>query len=672
MARSVRFSLRARLILISLGLVLAPVGLIGTFGLFQLRRVGDRTTSAVREGLIQQVERMLHEGARADWGIADAFVQSAGQSTRQLAASVVARHCGIAASGADDALDAAREALVDEIRSLHGASVVRLGGREHPVFTQIRYVDAAGRIVVDLRDGRLAPSGDSVADTDWFKTARTLPRNAVHNAGMVDGTDGAARLRLVSPVYAGNAPAGVIAADVDWSIVWLKLVDSIYGKTGYAYIIDERGVLVSHPRYALADNVNIAGAQYGQLADLVRREMIPGRVGIGRYEFEGIDKFVAFRPLNVGGRTYSVAVNCPVDEFLAPVHQIETHAADGMEAATWALAIAGIVLAGLGAVAGLLVSLGITRPVARMIAGLTEGSEQVSSSSGEVAEAGQSLAQGASEQAAAIEEATSSLTEMASMIQTSAENAGHARQLADEQHAQAQTGAEAMDRMSTAVADIKTSSDQTAKIVKTIDEIAFQTNLLALNAAVEAARAGEAGKGFAVVAEEVRALAQRSAEAARNTSELISQAVSNADKGVAIGQEVVGVFERITGSSRKVLDLVNEIAAAGGEQTQGVTQISDAMAQMDQAAQSAAANAEESAAAAEELASQAQQMDAIIGELRRLVFATAGQPKAEHRARRKAERFVPPPARPARVTTTDRTWHEIAEPVEGEEVIPMD
>ena len=166
--------------------------------------------------------------------------------------------------------------------------------------------------------------------------------------------------------------------------------------------------------------------------------------------------------------------------------------------------------------------------------------------------------------------------------------------------------------MSQAIDDIKTSSDETAKIIKTIDEIAFQTNLLALNAAVEAARAGEAGKGFAVVAEEVRNLAQRSAEAARNTADMIEGSVKNADNGVQISQEVGQSLQEIAEGNRKVNDLVAEIAAASAEQAQGIEQINTAVGQMDQVTQSNTASAEESSSAAEELASQAQELKGMV------------------------------------------------------------
>lgn len=200
------------------------------------------------------------------------------------------------------------------------------------------------------------------------------------------------------------------------------------------------------------------------------------------------------------------------------------------------------------------------------------------------------------------------------MTKQNAVNANQAKGLAGESDTNAKSGAEAMDRMSSAINRIKESSDQTAKIVKTIDEIAMQTNLLALNAAVEAARAGEAGRGFAVVAEEVRNLAQRSAQAAKNTADMITESVKNADDGVKIATEVSQSFETIAGSAKKVNDLIAEIAAASQEQSAGIEQINTAVAQMDKVTQQNAANSEESASAAEELSSQAEELKNMISQ----------------------------------------------------------
>ncbi|MGO8716912.1 MAG: methyl-accepting chemotaxis protein [Smithella sp.] len=240
------------------------------------------------------------------------------------------------------------------------------------------------------------------------------------------------------------------------------------------------------------------------------------------------------------------------------------------------------------------------------------GAEQVSMASLQVSTGGQSLSQGASEQASSLEEVSSSLQEMSSMTRQNAQNAREAKGVSEQARESADKGVESMSRMSSAINQIKSSSDSTAKIVKTIDEIAFQTNLLALNAAVEAARAGDAGRGFAVVAEEVRNLAMRSAEAAKNTASLIEDAVKNSENGVAINAEVLKNFQDIVEKSNQVSHVVAEIAAASEQQDQGISQVTKAVEQLNQLTQQNAANAEESASAAEEMSSQSEEMRSMI------------------------------------------------------------
>ncbi len=247
---------------------------------------------------------------------------------------------------------------------------------------------------------------------------------------------------------------------------------------------------------------------------------------------------------------------------------------------------------------------------------VNDATAQVSSASQQISAGSQSLAQGANEQASSLEEVSASLEEMSSMTRQNADNALAAKNLASEADVHAKTGTEAMERMSGAIVRIKESSDQTAKIVKTIDEIAMQTNLLALNAAVEAARAGEAGRGFAVVAEEVRNLAQRSAQAAKNTADMIGESVRNAEEGVKISQEVSSSFDKIATSSKKVNDLIAEIAVASKEQAQGIKGVNDAVSQMDKVTQQNAANAEESASASEELSGQSEELQSMVAQFR--------------------------------------------------------
>jgi len=253
--------------------------------------------------------------------------------------------------------------------------------------------------------------------------------------------------------------------------------------------------------------------------------------------------------------------------------------------------------------------------------------DQVASAANSIAAGSQSLAQGASEQASALEEVSSSLQEMTSMTRRNASSAKEARALAEGARASAEKGVDSMGRLSSAIDRIRGSANETAKIVKTIDEIAFQTNLLALNAAVEAARAGDAGKGFAVVAEEVRSLAMRSAEAAKNTAGLIDESVKNAEGGVALNQEVLRNLTEIDSQVNKVREVMVEIANGSDQQSQGIVQITAAVDQMNQVTQQNAANSEESAAAADELSSQANGLRATVA-MYRLSGASIASPMA--------------------------------------------
>ena len=255
---------------------------------------------------------------------------------------------------------------------------------------------------------------------------------------------------------------------------------------------------------------------------------------------------------------------------------------------------------------------------------LSKVSEASLNSAAQVSSSSQTLATGSSEQAASIEETSSSLEEMASMTKRNADNANKANDLAKQTRAAADKGAQDMQAMSAAMQDIKNSSDDIAKIIKTIDEIAFQTNILALNAAVEAARAGEAGMGFAVVADEVRNLAQRSAQAAKETAAKIAGAIGNTSRGVEISAKVSQALNEIVDKARQVDELAAEVAGASQEQTSGITQINSAVGQMDKVTQGNAASAEESAAAAQELNQQAQAMKDAVQELLTLVGSSEG------------------------------------------------
>ncbi len=243
---------------------------------------------------------------------------------------------------------------------------------------------------------------------------------------------------------------------------------------------------------------------------------------------------------------------------------------------------------------------------------VSEGAQQVASAAQQIGSGSQGLAKSASEQAGTLQQIAGSLQEVSGMASTNVESAKQAKSLVEEAHTSSAQGVTNMTSLSAAMEKIKSSSDQTARIVKTIDEIAFQTNLLALNAAVEAARAGESGKGFAVVAEEVRSLAMRSAEAAKNTASLIEEAVHNAAEGFALNATVLSRLQEINRKVESASASMTEVAMASEQQREGVDQVNEAIEQMNQITQATAANAEESSSAAEELSSQAESMNSMV------------------------------------------------------------
>ncbi|HVU15314.1 MAG TPA: methyl-accepting chemotaxis protein [Candidatus Didemnitutus sp.] len=265
----------------------------------------------------------------------------------------------------------------------------------------------------------------------------------------------------------------------------------------------------------------------------------------------------------------------------------------------------------------------ITRPIAQIAEHLSAESSGTHAAALTVNEVSQSMADGASRQAASLEQSGASLHELASMTQRNSDSARSAKSLAAEARTTADNGARDMAAMQGAMTAIKTSSHEISKIIKTIDEIAFQTNILALNAAVEAARAGEAGAGFAVVAEEVRNLAQRSAQAAKETAAKIADASAKSEQGASISGQVAGSLDAIVERIRQLDEMMGGIAQASHEQSEGINQLNQAVAGMDKITQSNAGLAQQGAASAQDLQRQSAQVKTAVADLLLMVRGSA-------------------------------------------------
>ena len=484
------------------------------------------------------------------------------------------------------------EAELAKVRQAEAEQVLTRIHRRSPFYENVFLADANGKQFLASIGGT---SGHvDLMSIEGYRANVEHARQGVVWLGdvMQSPTTGKPVALLTAPIKAGNQVVGILGTPIDLS----NFSDSFISEyrirdTGYLYMFDGSGTIIAHPEKTKIMSSNIGSAGYG-------REMLSLIAGSVTYSLEGTNEIAHFR--RAQAKPWTVVAVAPAKELFAGVRTIQI----------FLLVFGFVTLA--GAVFAVSLLAGRVSRLVRSIASQLEASvQQFTVASTQISSTSQALAQGASELAASIEETSASAEEINSITRQNTERSHKVAQHMNEAIPIVNEVNRSHRELGTALAEMSASSEKVAKVIKMIDEIAFQTNLLALNAAVEAARAGEYGMGFAVVAGEVRDLAHRSANAARETSELIEESLLKSRQSTHKLDGVLKAMEANNEIAAAVKVETDQIRAASEEQANGIVQISAAITQMNQVTQTTAAQAEESASAAEELNAQSRTLKQI-------------------------------------------------------------
>jgi methyl-accepting chemotaxis protein len=506
-------------------------------------------------------------------------------------------YAGSSGDGAGSAIFV--QEILDELKKINGAN---------PFYELIGVADINGLVISTSRTEAVSENlrtGKSITETDFFQQAaggKTYMSNV-----LVSPETGKAVFVLSAPIknasLEGTPVIGILYGMVDMEAFAADVIRQIkIGQNGYICIFDRSGMIISHPDTTLMMRQSLKNTLWGA-------EILAQPDGLISYEYNGNSRIASYRQF--GEQGWIVAAVIDAIEAKRPVWLLANY---NIIVTLIILVLASIIVFILSALA--------TKPIQKITSSLSMIADQFTSASRQVAQSSQQVAQGASAQAASVEETSASLEELASMAKQNADNAQSANALSVQTSDGLKKSAESIGRLMQAMESINQSGNEVAKVAKAIEEIAFQTNLLALNAAVEAARAGDAGRGFAVVADEVRNLAQRASEQARTTSDLISASSDRIKDGTRQAEESNQSIQSILRDVQKVVVLVNEISASNREQARGISQMSQAMSNIDHIVQQNSANSEESASSSQQLLAQAGEMKTYIKNLEIAVIGT--------------------------------------------------
>ncbi len=475
--------------------------------------------------------------------------------------------------------------------------------KDNVLYNTVAVANKKGIVIASSKASHLGKV--KVHDRDYFKAA--IQGKITISKVVSSKTTGLPVFVISTPLKNGNRISGILMGVIQLDAFTTLFIDNEkIGDTGYLYLADKEGRLLAHPNKKSVLSININQFDFG-------RQIIAQKNGMIHYSYKGVDKIVAFNRDPVSG--WLVAATANKAEIFAPVYQIRN-----------LNMIIGVV--SIFAIAGVLIMLtsAIVNPINRIISGMENGSDQVTATSSQVALSSQTMAGGASQQTASIEETSASMEEMSAMTKKMAGHAGKADRLTQEASGIMITANASMEKLTISMEEISSASAKTSLIIKTIDEIAFQTNLLALNAAVEAARAGEAGAGFSVVAEEVRNLAMRASDAAKDTSDMIQSTIDKINAGSELVRITGKAYGKVAQSAEEVGSLISNISETSKEQASGIDQVNAAIGEMSTVIQQNAASIEESASAAEEMNALSEQLKSFVGSLVSLVTGKASSP----------------------------------------------